>query len=148
MSTVCRIVSSERVRSFTLDLLEKPGSGIGPEKIGAARRNAENLSRLLDRESREIAKLDELGGLRVSHSEFDQGIVQCKDVVIHLGRGDFDSVEINARPAAAMLGPALAARILDEDPAHRLGSSGKEVAAAVPVLGFVYFYQPQIGFVD
>ena len=42
---------------------------------------------------------------------------------------------------------ALAASAVNEDSAHRLGSSAKEVRAAVPFLIFIAD-QPQPGFVD
>src|SRR5690242_873932 len=47
-----------------------------------------------------------------------------------------------------MLEPAFAAGALNENPAHGLGSRGEEMASAVPVLGLVRAYQPQIGFMD
>src|SRR5262249_39384881 len=57
-------------------------------------------------------------------------------------------IEFLAGAAAAVLAAALAARIIDEDPPHRLGGSGEEVSAAVPVPPLALPHPPQVGFVD
>jgi hypothetical protein len=42
----------------------------------------------------------------------------------------------------------LAASVVDEDAAHRLGRRREEVSTAVPLLGFLGVHQAQIRFVD
>ncbi len=51
--------------SLSLQQATEASSGIGPVLIGGGTRDAERLCRILDRESREVAKLDQLGGLWV-----------------------------------------------------------------------------------
>jgi hypothetical protein len=49
---------------------------------------------------------------------------------------------------AAVFEPPLTSSMLDKNASHRLGRSGKEMAAAVPVLGGIWPNQSQISIVD
>src|SRR5262245_43315159 len=68
-------------RSFGLDLTTEPGTGIGPEAVGRAGRDAQDLGGLGDRESGEIAELDQLGGGGIDRSEPVEGCVDGEQLV-------------------------------------------------------------------
>ena len=77
-----------------------------------------------------------------------QGLVQGQQL---LGRpAGLEGVEVRvlAAPATAVLHPALAAGVLDQDAAHGLGGRGEEVAPAVPGLAFLLADQAQVDLVD
>src|SRR5438876_10468752 len=47
---------------LALELFKEPGPGIGPQQIGRARRDAQNLGRLLAGQASEKAELDQFRG--------------------------------------------------------------------------------------
>ena len=57
-------------------------------------------------------------------------------------------VEVHATPVAPVLRALLAAGAVDQDPPHRLGRGGEEVAPAVPACSAARVHQPQVGLVD
>src|SRR5262245_60052298 len=66
---------------LALQLLEKPGARIGPEEVGRARGDAEDLGRLRDGEAGEIAQLDQLGRLRVCRRQQRERLIHGENVV-------------------------------------------------------------------
>ena len=88
------------------------------------------------RQAGEEAQLDQLGGLDGSSS--------CEPFAApRRGRAGpprfgvrqaIGVVELDSLPTATVLRPSLPAGVLDQDPSHRLGRGGEEVAPAVPVL--------------
>src|SRR5262245_43897107 len=106
--------------ALTLQFLEKPGAGVGPEKVRAAGRDPQSLGRLFDREPREVAKLHQFGGLRVGCGEFRQGFVQRQHLVRLLWGGEVEAIGLDPLPISAALEAALVPRLLDEDAAHGL----------------------------
>ena len=100
------------------------------------------------RQAREIAELNQLSGLRSVGGQVAERLVQRQQLVVFVRLGDVQSVQSDALAIAAVLGPAFAAGVVDEDATHRLGGSGEEMAATVPVLVRIVADQTQIGFVD
>ena len=85
-------------QSGGLDLAAEPGAGIAPEAVGRARRDAEELGGLGDREPGEIAELDQLGRGGVGRGEPVEGRVDGQQLVDRTGlrRGDLGGLD--ARP--------------------------------------------------
>src|SRR6266436_6696576 len=121
-------------RPLALQLLEKPSAGVNPEKVRAPGRDPEGLGRFPNCEAREVAKLDQFGSLSVGRSEFRQGLVQRQHFVRPLWGSRVESIDLDPLPISATLEAALLPGLIDQDAAHRFGGSGKEVAAAVPML--------------
>ena len=72
-----------------------------------------------------------------------------RDQLFVLGvQGDFDVVEIDAVAFTASFGTLLVACAIEENPPHRLGSGGKEVASTVPFPGFVHIHKPDVGLMN
>src|SRR5262245_46133474 len=65
----------------------------------------------------------------------------------HIERDRF-TLQIDAPPSAAAFDASLATGVVDKDAPHGLSGSGKEMAAAVPVLRFLPFHQAEIGFMN
>ena len=126
----------------------EPGPGVGPEAVGLARGDAEQLGRLRNRQAGEVAQLDESAAPGVVVRQLGQGLVQGEQVVAGLP----------ARRGPTRRGPCVPVRprawhgaapgALDEDAAHGLGGGGEEVSAAVPMLRFLHVHQPQVRLVD
>ncbi len=80
----------------------------------------------------------------VRRGELGQGLVKGQEPVVGLGCRQPRLVFVQRAPvqAATVSGGSFAMRRIDQDPAHRLGGRGKEMAAAVPVLVRVAPNQP------
>src|SRR5207237_6131240 len=97
---------------------------------------------------REVAELDQVGRLGIGGGQSHEGGVDVQHIVDAFGSGGGELVEVQANAIATPFLALLATSIIDQDAAHGLGRGGKEVAAAVPVLGFVRVHQPEVGLVD
>ena len=113
----------------------EPGAGVPPGPVGGGQGDAQALGRLLQGQAAEEAQLDELGLERVVERELLQGLVQGQELLRGPAGAEGVEVRVFAPPAAAVLLAPLAAGVLDQDAAHRLGGGGEEVAAAVPAPG-------------
>ena len=106
-------------------------------RSAVAAADAQGGGRILVRQAGEVAELHEPGRVGIVAFQPAQGLVEGEEVVGGgLGGGEILG-KFDARPAAAVLLGLLAAGLIDQDAAHRLGGGGKEVAAAVPVLGLL-----------
>src|SRR5262245_29695465 len=108
------------------------GLGVGPVDVSGRARQAQGLRRLLDGEAGKVAQLNELSSLGVLGSKPVQGVVDGEQFggVIALDR--LNILQRDALTTPAVLVPALAPGLFDEDAAHGLGGSGEEVTATVP----------------
>src|SRR6266545_269591 len=127
---------------------QQPGTGIGPDLIGLARRDAEETRGLGVAEPREVTELDEFGSVGVGQGQFVEGLVQRRQQLQSFRRIQSVFVEFQPDAAAAVLQAPLPPSRLDEDTAHGLGRGREEVPAAVPVLGLLHVNQTQVGLVD
>src|SRR5687768_15530886 len=116
--------------------------------VGRRSADAQGFGGLLDRQTGEVAELDELGLFGVFFGELGQGVVEGDQVVGRGGEGEAGLVEVDAAEAAAAFGSGAAAGLLDEDSAHGLGGGGEEMPAAVPVLDARRVDEADVGFVD
>src|SRR5690349_4222401 len=57
---------------------QQPGAGVSPQRVRGARRDAQRLGGLRDRQTGEVAELDQLGGLRVGGGKQGQRLVQVE----------------------------------------------------------------------
>src|SRR5262245_41974957 len=139
--------------SAGLQLTVKPRSGERPPAFGGRHGDAEGRGGLRRGQAGEEAKLNQLGLFRLLGREAGQGVVEVQKVL----RGFGHAVELLKRHAPrspAVFDGLLAARMLNEDAAHGLGSRCEEVPAAVPVwlvltgLTRGAAYQTQVGLVD
>ena len=83
----------------------------------------------------------------ISTTTLSSCLVEGEDVFARLGGQQFCLFQGPARQVAAALEAALAAGVLDQDTAHRLGGGGEEVAAAVPVPALGVANQAQVSLV-
>ena len=104
----------------------------------------------LDGQAGEVAELDQLGRARDRPRRAGQSASSraSRSRPESLGTASRRPVELDPLPVAAVLQASLAAGLVDQDAAHRLGRGGEEVAPAVPVLGLVHVDQPEIRLVD
>src|SRR5262249_37500506 len=81
--------------------------------------------------------------------EGGQGVVEKQELVWRRLRNQILAIEVQAPPAgSAAFDASLASGVVNQDATHGLSGGSKEVAAAVPVLRFLTFYQAGIGFVN
>src|SRR5690606_13439216 len=119
-------------------LAVEPRAGGRPLPLDGGGREAEDVGRLGDRESDEVAELDDLTLAGVERGEPNQRLVEGDDLGGALGGEEAGLVE-RERPAApaALLGAA-AAGVVHEHLPHRLRGHTEEVGAVVrggPPLG-------------
>src|SRR5262245_2929143 len=127
----------------TLQFLEQPGSGVGPQEVGGTGRNAQGPGCLVARQTGEKAQLDELGRSRIGSRQLVQELINFEKVIARLLAKGGGLVQVDADPLAAALDAALAAGLLDQNTAHRLSGRCKEMPPAVPVLCLLDIHQTQ-----
>ena len=126
-----------RKQAAILEFRLEPGSAVGPGEVSGPGRDAEHFRGLGDRQAGEVAELDQLSRSGVGIRQLPECLVEGEQIV-----GDFVGflddkvieVERHANSASAMPESTLTTGVLYENPPHRLGGGGKEVAAAVPRL--------------
>jgi len=128
--------------------ITKPGTGIGPLLASQVDGDPQGGRDLLVAQAGELAELDHPSGKRVFLGQPHKGLVQDKEFVVRVRFSGRLVVKFNAAKAAASLPPRLVTGRFNQDPAHRLGGGGKEMAATVPVLDHVGIDQSDIGLVD
>jgi hypothetical protein len=143
-----RVAPAGRLRPAAFDFLEKPGTGIGPKRVGLAGGNAECLGCLIACKSREMAELHQLRGLWIGLGQKGKGFVQGEKVLWTLGRSKVGFIEILPFPTAAVFEAAFAPGGLDQDPAHRHGRRGVKMPFAFELLGLLHIHEPDVGLVD
>ena len=65
-----------------LVLFEQPSARVRPEEIGRARRNSQDLGRLLASQTREKSKFDQLCRASVDDRKLIQEIIQLKNIML------------------------------------------------------------------
>ena len=117
-------------RGAATDFLVQPGPGIGPQAVGRPRRNAEHLGRFGEGQAGKKAELDQLGRRldRSAASLFRASSRASRSSGISGIAISMPSRSCRAQLAAPLAG-LLAAGAVDQDPPHRLGRGGEEVAA-------------------
>jgi len=63
------------------EFLEQPRFGVSPMSVSSSDGDAQRCCRLFNRESREVAKFDDLRDDRLLHREALQGFIQGKDIL-------------------------------------------------------------------
>src|SRR5438876_10777440 len=106
---------------LAFQLAEEPGPGMGPVVVGRARGNAENLGRLLEGHADEVAQLDQFSFEFALRGKFIQRLVHGEQLLIVNREGKLPLLNIDALLPAPMTHRALAAGVVDQDAAHRLG---------------------------
>src|SRR6516225_6827505 len=110
----------------------EPRPGVDPQPVGAAGTHPQGRGRLVPRQPREVAQLDELGLERVLFRQAVQCRVEGEQVHVRLRRDQGFRVQVATLPAAAVSVRLLAAGVVNEDAPHRLGSGREEMTAVVP----------------
>src|SRR5262245_54238664 len=121
-----RVLAKGRKSLRAFDFASQPGPREGPEKVGLAWGDTEHLRRLRDRQTGEIAELDEVGRERVFPGQPVQGFVEGNKVLVDLGRHQSGGIEYGTFLAPAVLGPRAPPRLLDENAPHGLRRGGGE----------------------
>src|SRR5207244_3840777 len=98
--------------------------------------------------SGEIAQLYQVGRLLIALGKLVEGVVEGQQIFAWLRSGYCVFRQLLAFSIAAMLGAFLAPRVFDQNTAHGLSGSAKEMAAAVPFLSRVRAQQPQVRLMD
>ena len=106
----------------------------------------QDFSRLVDAQAPEEAQLDHLRFARRQLRQRAEGIVEGHEIVGGIGGDDGCGIERDVLGVGAPFDVA-APRMVNEDPAHRLGRNRKEMRAVLPVHALV-IDQPHVGFVD
>ena len=70
------------LRSLTLEQATEASAGIGPVLVGGGPGDADHRRRILDRESREMAELDQLGGVWVFRGQQGQRLIDGQELII------------------------------------------------------------------
>src|SRR5262249_18125233 len=102
---------------FAPELLEEPGPGIGPQQVGRARRDAQDLRRLLAGQAAEKAKLDQFRRPGVRAGQLAQQVIELEDVEGRFAPDNECLVQADAGALTAVLDAAFAAGVVDEDAA-------------------------------
>jgi hypothetical protein len=98
-------------------------------------------------ETGEEPQLDKLGLHRVVPRKTIQRLVQGQKFVVRHPRNQLESLKRNALHATSMTATVLAAGIIDEDPAHRLGGRAEEMGTVLPTR-LVVAPKPQPGLMN
>ena len=122
------------LRQSLPDLDGKPGTGVGPEVVGAARRDVEDLGDFSEGESGEVAELDEFGRLRIHFGQSFEGIADGENLFGWLPEWNVFIGKWLQGDVSAMFLTLTAASGVDEDSTHGFGGRGEEVRATVPLL--------------
>lgn len=112
----------------------QPCSGIGPPTFRRGLRNAEDFRGLLNFQTDEIAKLDQFSLARFQRGEAIQSFVECEQLVVRRGAGDFEFIHVQVGRARTAALTSFAAGTGDEDAAHGLGRGAKKMRAVLPRL--------------
>jgi hypothetical protein len=123
--------------------IAEPGSSVGPLLPGFVNRDAERGGDLVVTQAAEMTQFNNLGDHRVFRRQPSERFVDREEAFVGSWGGHVS--DFNAVILAAVLASGLSPGVLDEDPSHRLGRGGEEMAAAVEVL---VTDQPQISLVD
>jgi hypothetical protein len=114
---------------LALDFAKKPGPGVGPIVVGGARGDAEDFGRFLEGHADEVAQLDQFRFGLALLCEFVERVIHGEQLVVVARGGKFRRLKINALLPASMTQRALAAGVVNQDAAHRLGCRGEEMSA-------------------
>src|SRR5205814_6673805 len=87
-------------RFFAGEFAVQPSAGVGPEAVGAARREAEGLGGFRNAQAGEVAQLDQPGRLRIHGGEARQSVVKGQEVFARLRGGDAVLGELLAHSSA------------------------------------------------
>ena len=117
-----------------LDLIEQPGSGVGPPTFRGGGGDAQHVGGFFNLQPDEITELHQLGLLRFKFGETIESIVQGEQLIVRPGAGDFEFVHVQMFGAGAAALGLFAAGARDEDAAHRFRRCPKEVRAVLPGL--------------
>lgn len=120
---------------------------MGPITIGGADGDAQNLGGIFNGHPDEIAQLDQIRFNLALGGKLFEGLVHGQKFIVVARRGDFQAVELHALLVATMACGVLAARFLNQDPAHGLGGCPEEMGAAIKLWIYVPD-QPEPGFMN
>ena len=123
----------------------EPGAGEGPVALNSPAGDAKCRRGFVERQSGEEPELDQFGPSGIDKREPAERGVEVDQVV---GRGVVIDKAFEVKPLAfrltTTLDPLAVASAVDENPPHRLGGGGEEVAPTVPRLDRVRTDQPHI----
>src|SRR5262245_241138 len=125
--------AASRLRRI-LQLGIQPGSGVSPVSLSCCQRYAYDFCDLRHCKSCKEAELHQLrlGGLCLG--QLVEALIEGQQILAtHFRLGSRD-VSDNAAVVTSVLGSLLAARVVDENAAHRLGRRRKEMSAVIPML--------------
>jgi eukaryotic-like serine/threonine-protein kinase len=110
------------------NLFREPGAGREPVALHGLGRHIERGGGLLERQPREEPTLDHLRRARTGRRQTIEGLVERVHIVlIRVGEKTLNIGERKWRTPGPPLRALATARVIDQDPAHGLGSDRKEV---------------------
>jgi hypothetical protein len=92
--------------------------------------------------------MDKIGGCTVRGRKFPQSIFESQQVLPWGRLWQLRRIQILAHEMPAVLPSLLAPCVLNQDSAHGLGRSAKEVSAAIPMLSATLIDQANVRLVD
>src|SRR6185369_13096933 len=81
--------------------VEQPRPGVGPPAFRSGLGNAEDFSRFLDFQADEVAQLDQFSLLRFQRGEPVEGFIECEQLVVGRGAGDFEFIHVQVLSSRA-----------------------------------------------
>src|SRR5690606_8052602 len=118
------------------NLPKQPHSREGPVTLCGGRAHADHLRRFGHGETSEIAQLHQFRLVRMMPGKGVQSIMDIEEFAVLCGCGYFHVISIHALQASSVPGRMFAPCPVDEDAAHRLCRSAKELPAALPSMRF------------
>lgn len=115
--------------------MREPGPSVTPVPVRGRRRDTEKAGGFRRSEASKIAELHQLGFGGLVPSELLERQIEGDDLRAILWGDKAGKVQVAPLHAAAAFGSTFAPRRIDEDPPHRLGGCGEEVASAIPKIG-------------
>src|SRR5579864_938486 len=142
-----KIVGSGRIPRN--ELSEQPGTRKSPVTLGGPTDDAQGFSCLVEREPGEETELDQLGASGVDLCEASERFVKVDQIVGRcIVRNKAVEMERLAAPAPTAVRFLAVACAVEQDPPHRLGSSGEKVATTVPGLARIQPDDSRVGFMN
>src|SRR5579883_61281 len=135
------------LQSGAFNFFEQPEFRRSPFTFHGGRRNSHHFRGFLDRESAEIAELDDAALLRIEFGELLKSTVQLQDIHPRIGKHAQRILEPDRLAKALAFGGLIGASMIDQDAAHHAGGNAQEMSAVLPV-DRVLIDQPKIGFMD
>ena len=128
-----------------MHFFEQKRLGVNPMAVYGSDGNLHQRCGVLDRQSAEIAKLDNLGSRRLVEFKLIECLVERQNIGKLGGIRDVVFVEIDTLHIATSFDCLFSSGIVNKYPSHRVGGGCKKMSPTFPMLGFLHVYETDIG---